>query len=446
MAAEKSAGRERAFAFVLIALSLAAFFVLNVLTPVQRDDWSYAFDFVTKGRISSFGDIFRSLGIHYVRVNGRLPVHFLAHLFQWIGKTAFDFINTAAFAGLITLIYFHAFGTLRGFRPYAWLAAFVGVWALTPAFGESLLWVTGASNYLYGILMVLLYLIPFRRCLEDERPRNKPWYALPALLLGVVAGWTNENTGGALAVLILCLAIWRLVGKKRVPFWWWAGLAGVAAGVAIMVLAPGELSRLSGAGGTGGLYAILPRAARITLDLVRFFWPGIAVWVLLLVVFIAKKRDGRLLRFPVVMLIAGCAASYSMALSPQMPSRVWCGPLIFFIISALALWRAAGEPSLPKAPLRVLAAALCAALVMAHFAFVVPKLVSTKTAFDARAADAAERLARGERDLTLDPVSGSGSRFDAAEPWNDISVDPDNWLNVALARYYGADSVAAKER
>ena len=140
--------RERVFAFTLMALTLLSFFSLNLLTRVMRDDYSYTFNFVTKERIASFADIFESLGIHYTHVNGRLPVHFFAHLFLWWGKGFFNAANTLAFALLVTLIYYHVYGTLRDFRPYPWLAAFLGLWLLTPAFGESFLQAAGKNDIL----------------------------------------------------------------------------------------------------------------------------------------------------------------------------------------------------------------------------------------------------------------------------------------------------------
>lgn len=434
---------ERAFACALLALAAAAFFSLNLLTPILRDDYSYAFNFLTKEPIGSFGDIFESLAVHYEKVNGRLPVHFLAHWFLWMGKGAFNVINTAAFAGLTLLVYFHAYGTLREFRPYGCLAVFLGLWMLTPAFGESFLWVTGASNYLYGIALILLYLIPYRRLRGAERSVNRPWRAPLALLGGVLAGWTNENTAGALLLVLLCLLARRLAERKTVPPWFYAGLLGVAAGLCLMVLAPGELARLDGAGGAGGLAAMLRRALVITAKLGWRLWPGVLVWAALLVCFLRRKRDKKLLIEPLIFLLAGCAALYAMALSPQVPDRVWSGPLVYFLISALALWRAAGEPRVRNVRVRVGLVTLCAALALACYAVEAPKLAATSAAFAAREAEAAEQLAASRRALTLESVRGSGARFDAAEVSGDITADPEHWLNQALARYLGADSVAA---
>lgn len=437
---------EKIIMYILIVLALVAFFILNWLTPIQYDDWSYSFNFATKTRIASFYDIFQSLDVNYHRVNGRLPVHFLAHLFLWIGKDAFNFINTIAFAGLNTLICFHAFGTFCGKHLYAWLASFAGLWLLTPAFGESFLWVTGASNYLYGILIILLYLIPFRLSFDKDYPKDKAWYTLLALVFGIIAGWTNENTGGALAVMLFCLTIWRLIQKKRVPLWWLTGFCGVIIGVLIMIFAPGELSRLSGAGGMGGLHAILVRAYEITLQLLHLFWPGIILWVLLFLAFLYRKQDGRKLCFPLISLLTGLAATYSMALAPGMPLRTWSGPLVFFLISLISLWNEISRRDNHKNGLYLALLSLCTVLLLINCYFTAQKLAVTKEVYVARDVEAAAQLAQGKQDLILDAVHGSDSRFDAAGINGDISSDSDYWVNVQLARYYGANSVVAKGR
>ena len=115
------------------------------------------------------------------------------------------------------------------------------------------------------------------------------------------------------------------------------------------------------------------------------------------------------------------------------------------MISALALYRAAGEPRFPKAWQRVAALCVCAAYMVFSFARCAMVLSATAAAFDAREADAAAQMAAGSRDLVLAPVYGSGYACDAAEVPCDITTDPDHWLNGALAHYLGADSVRSTQ-
>lgn len=431
----------------LVALALAAFSLLNAETRLMRDDYAYAVNFVTKAPIRSFGDIFESLGIHYQRVNGRLPVHFLAHLFLWLGKDAFHLLNPLAFGGLVTLICYHACGSLRQVRPWLWLTAFGGLWLLTPAFGESFLWLTGAANYLYGIGLILLYLIPFRRLEErDALPRRPVLAALAALAGGVLAGWTNENTACALIGLIVLLILRRLLTKNPVPLWVWAGLLGCICGLGLMLLAPGELNRLHSAGGFGGPGGLPRRALDLSWRLLRAFWPGLLLWLGLLWAFLRRpNRDLARLALPLGWLLAGLAAAYAMVFSPEMPDRVWSGPLVFFLISALSLWRALDWKPRPCPALRLALNVLCAGALLLSLARTLPRLRATAMSFDAREREAAAQLAQGAEWLTLPAVHGSGSRFDPAEPEGDLSPNPGHWSNVALARYLGADGVVLRE-
>ena len=92
------------------------FYLLNAMTPICLDDFSYTRNFVTESAdFVSVSDICQSMGIHYLKVNGRIVVHFLAQLFLWWGKPAFNFINTFAFLGLGTLMYLMAAGSFKDF-------------------------------------------------------------------------------------------------------------------------------------------------------------------------------------------------------------------------------------------------------------------------------------------------------------------------------------------
>lgn len=76
-----------------------------------------------------------------------------------------------------------------------------------PAFGQSFLWSTGAANYLYGILIILCFLIPYRiqiKCKSKRYPMPlEITFAIIYLFLGIIAGWTNENTSVAMIAMII---------------------------------------------------------------------------------------------------------------------------------------------------------------------------------------------------------------------------------------------------
>lgn len=115
------------------------------------------------------------------------------------GKNVFNIINTCAYLALILMVEYHGCGAWKKINCDSLVLIFVLLWWCIPAFGHSFLWVTGASNYLYGILFILIFLIPYRRRLETGTYKNcnickKIILAIFMLPAGILAGATNENT------------------------------------------------------------------------------------------------------------------------------------------------------------------------------------------------------------------------------------------------------------
>jgi hypothetical protein len=135
---------------VLCVLAVALlFYALNRLTPLYADDYAYTRDFMTKEQVDSVADICASMRLHYIRVNGRIVVHFLAHLFLWWGKPVFNVINTAAMLALGTLMYMLAAGTLKDFKITSWLLGLL-VSGCSRGLRAELSQADGACNYLFG--------------------------------------------------------------------------------------------------------------------------------------------------------------------------------------------------------------------------------------------------------------------------------------------------------
>lgn len=146
------------FVFILTGIF---FYIMNIKTPMFGDDYTYSYSFYSKKRISDLKDIPRSMQTHYYSSNGRVVVHIFAQLFLLIGKKWFNIIHTFSFLLLGVLIFYHAIGLrLRDHISFL-IFIYCSLFLFTPAFGQSFLWLTGSSNYMYGILLILLYLIPF---------------------------------------------------------------------------------------------------------------------------------------------------------------------------------------------------------------------------------------------------------------------------------------------
>ena len=232
----------------LLLVGVAAW-VLNALTPESGDDFWYRFPFV--GRevdlthpVSSFRELLRSQQMHYLWINGRFPVHLLVQSFAatgW-GRILFKFFNAAIFtlfAGLLV-----RFSGMRCTASGILFAA-AAVLLLWPAFGETMLWMTGSINYLWSSVLVCLFLLGF------ERLRERPFRvgALLGFLPALLAGWTHEGLTVPLAVSLLVELIlrWRTLGRSAaLPL-----VAGLVAGACLCLFSPGTSGRVMLADDTG---------------------------------------------------------------------------------------------------------------------------------------------------------------------------------------------------
>lgn len=435
-------------AAVGLAAIAGAFYALNVLTCLYADDFSYTYTFaVTEGkyRISNLYELFLSQRNHYLVMNGRTVVHTLAQLFLMWGKPVFNVLNTVAFVALGVLIYRHGSTKSGEFRPAVLFCVFGLLWVVTPAFGESFLWLVGSCNYLFGILLILVALLPVTRALDEGFAAMSGRKTALYFILCVLAGWTNENNSVALAVIFLCCVVWLLATKQKVPTWVWIGLAGSVIGCLLLLLSPGEATRLANSGGFGGLGTWVRRFLSISARLAAYLGGLLALIVIVFVKGLRDKRPVRGLLKAGIFFLAGLASTYSMILSPQFPTRTWSGPVVFFLIALAALWHwATPEPNKTHRGLTVAVSLLAVAAVAVTYVRAVQDLNTTRLAFAQREAYIAQEKAQGHRDVVLTPLYGH-TKYNCYNDSGDLDADNTQWPNTAYAMYYELDTVSKAE-
>lgn len=423
----------------------AAFYALNVLTCLFADDFSYTYTFaVTQGkyRISNLYELFLSQRNHYRVMNGRTVAHVLAQLFLMWGKPVFNLINTAAFTALGLLIYRHGQGRGAPLRPARLFCVFAALWFVSPNFGESFLWLVGSCNYMYVLLFILAALIPVTDMLDGAAPDMAGWKTPLYFILCVLAGWTNENDCVALAAVFLCCVLYLALTKRKIPAWLWAGLAGSVIGCMLLLLSPGQAVRLANSEGLGGLRTWIRRGLSITKRLAAYLGIELTITAVIFALGLRKKRPVEKLLKPVIFLMAGLAATYSMVLSPSFPNRAWSGPVVFFTAALAAVWHWTWpEPAQPR---RSAAAALSALLILAAagtYVWAVRDLSDTRAQFESREAAIAQVKAEGGTEVAVTPIPGRTrwNCYNEGGEW--LSDDPTQWPNTAYAMYYELETV-----
>lgn len=144
-----------------------AMLLLNGFTPLITDDYTYSFVYTTPNRLHSMGDVFTSLYNHYQVWAGRSVIFFFLQMSLLIGKGFFNVLSAVCCVLLVVLMVKLAVGTTP-LKTELLIVGALGVWFLMPAFGETMLWMTGACNYLWVTVVVLTFLLPVRYLLDDQ--------------------------------------------------------------------------------------------------------------------------------------------------------------------------------------------------------------------------------------------------------------------------------------
>ena len=212
-------------------------FLLNFLTPLIADDFSYSFG-VGNRRITSLLDIFERQVEHYMTWGGRSVAHAIANFFLMYSKMLFNLFNSAVYVLLVYLIYIHSQTSVEE-KPLFLIFIHFCLYFLTPVFGQNCIWLIGSCNYLWTTVIILSFLLMYR---NKEKRKDKPYLCLLMLIFGIIAGWTNENTSFGLIVITL-LSIIFIKDNGKVPKYKICGLIGVVLGFIIMIVAPGNYIR-----------------------------------------------------------------------------------------------------------------------------------------------------------------------------------------------------------
>lgn len=322
--------------FMLVLCLIFPFILfLNVKTPLIGDDFVYSFIYQTQSRLTSINDIFESQYLHYYKWGGRSVVHFITQMLLLTNNSlVIDIINSLGFIAFILTIHYHIIGKLKNSISIL-IISFSLTWFLQPVFAETVLWITGSSNYLWGTLIILLFLLPYRLYGNNKGCSllKDITFSLLMLIGGIIAGWTNENTAAAMIIMIVCFILYHKYSNNKTTLWMYAGLIGAIIGYIIMIAAPGNFARAEGTSISPFLvtYRVLNYTQRFVnyLGLLNL---GIALLMLIYIKFNSNNRKATL-SYICIYFIGVFISIYIMVASPGFPARAWFGTITFNIIA-----------------------------------------------------------------------------------------------------------------
>lgn len=426
--------------WIAVAGAFFAIALFNFLTPVMSDDYSYS---ATVRAIHSIGELIKSEYEQYLSWTGRSVNHLTLKIFLKMDKWVFNLCNSIEFMILSFLIYYNIEGKKRFDTPL-FILIHLFLWIFSVQFKETILWETGACNYLWGTTNVLLFVTLFKYVCKKRQGIRKPYlWSLLLFFAGVIAGWCNENTsgGGILLILAALYMVWR--EDKKIGLWMWTGPVGMLTGFVFMIAAPGNRVRAQYAEDNyGGILKYIARAYKITLAIEENFFILLLMLLVLLVLVRVQKRTWKELENGLLYFLVFVATCYALVMAPTPMNRAYFGAGMFLIIAVLQLFVMVTEE---ETLIRVCKTSLIGGLFLYMIFFYVDNVVDTARVYrDYHNRDRyiREQKAEGKRDITV-PLLHEG--FESVYSFgydSDFDEDSGYWINVMAALYYEVDSIS----
>ena len=438
----KKLNENQAFFWLVLLFIAAVMFIFNTYTSFTADDYSYMNSFAGTGRIESILDIFPSMYAHAFSMNGRLVPHFFVQLFLLFPPYVFDIINTFIFLFLNLILYKYIFGNNK-INVLGMTGIFAAVWYFVPAFGQTMLWLDGSCNYLWGITFAFWYLYPYIRSMRDgedvlKKPAPKYLFAAAGLLLG---NWLETVSFGTIIISATALIIYKAVQKGKIPLYMISGIGFMCAGFLAMMLAPGTLKNKVASEGLSGYAENFLEA--MDMYMAHLSWLVIAFIVLLTctVIFGYKKN----IEVSCLFFFASLITNFMHIVAAYYPERNMLAPTLFLLIASGVLLENFQTD-------RFAAAVVSTCWILILFSGVQffhggYDIYSTYVQHRQRDALAAEQKKNGIEELKL-PCITVATKYSAQYGLADLDIEEDSVysFNIAVAKYYEVDSVTGIEQ
>ncbi len=158
--------------FLFVFCFVALFININSM-PFESDDLIYSCKWLSDQPLSSLKDIVEYQYHHYFEWGGRTVAHSLLQILFYIGKPISSLLLTATY-----FLISHLICKIAKVKNNAYELFVVGIlFFMNPNFKETVVWYSGAANYLLTTAIVLLAFVPFAKrisCDECELSNLSP--------------------------------------------------------------------------------------------------------------------------------------------------------------------------------------------------------------------------------------------------------------------------------
>lgn len=425
---------------VVVFISFVAIYVYNVLTPYMSDDMIYLME-----NSRTLGDVFKQQYISYLTHTGRAVLELISRIFFLFPKSVFDVANSLCFVGTMLLIYCNI-KDRKKYDVLLYVLINLLMWIFSVDFCQTVLWLTGACNYIWGMFIILGFITLYRFFLEKgNKIKNKIVAGLLLFVTGILAGWCNENTSGGAILIVLLLSLKHYFENRKIEKVMVFGVGGAVVGLAFMVLSPGNAARGAMVAETE-VYTGVARLVSRGLKIFKAIDEHLLLYMIVICLlgtyfYYSKKYRIREFYEVTIFVFASLATAVVLIMTTEPMARAYFGANIFMMIAVLQIVQKIREEDTLLIALKnggIIAATLAMVFVYVEEG---ANLARIRREIETRESYIIEQREKGEYDLVLPALR---TDFESKYSWLhyvDISSDGENWNNDIYRIYYGINPV-----
>lgn len=445
----------RLFGFICFVTFCLVFF-LNQKSVYTADDYMYHFFWespmpTSETRVlEGIADLPLSLKNHSEGFNGRIVSHAFVMFFMMYDKLIFNICNSGMYLlmGWLLLTYIES-------DPKKWKAQYLAViymsmWVFFPVTGHTILWLSGACNYLWMSCLILIFFLPYHFYMENSRLGK--YQILKGMLIvpiGLMVGCSSENMSGAVILLaVLFVGNW-IRKRKKIPFWSIMGIISACVGMLVLLSVPSSRNRLM-----SEPFQLSTYLKRIR-ELIGFSYHYILLPLLILcfVTFVLiqnRKREQRewisSLTIPFFYCIAGAASVFALLLSPIIMGKSWILAVCFMIIAIGQICCEIQMDSYDMKKAVKIFILLLGSYSLIRYACALYDICHTYEEVEEQIEMIEEQKAQGITDVEVYLLTPSKNISNVIENTPNVSSGRESWFNQWMACYYEVDSITGIER
>lgn len=428
----------------ILLVSFIYMVFLNTKTPLIADDFVYTFIFGSSTPVTSIGDIITSQTAYYLTWGGRVTAEVLTQTFMFLGKDVFNLANSLCYIAFCLAVYFLAVG--RKIRFELLLLTMILIWFFTPMFGQTVMWLTGSCNYLWCGTIILLAILPFRLYEEKQtKILRSIWFAVVMVPLFFLSGITNENTAGAMILIMMMFCLVYYKQKIKIPVFAFTGLFFSICGFLCMIFAPGNGLRATNESAVSevtmmvGSNPIITRLSYFAYNLYMLM-PLIILASIAFVLLKNEKSRKEMIVFG-IFVIAAVAAMFVMLAPPKFPPRAMFGLAAFLIIAVVYAFSQLKFNSERIRKFVLIPGSCVLVFYLMSLGYVGVDAITVNKQYVARV-----QMIQEQKNEALIQVPGIVplSSHNGMYGLKDVQMDPNHWVNRALADYFGVPNIVLK--